>query len=780
MFTYYTSIDLLSCSALLIMTLLVHENSRFDKVMKRKMYLTYTVIIAAILAEYVGIQLNEAPSWTIGIHKIVKCIDYILTPTAGYMVISHVSKKNKVQKYVRVVIIFNVILQIVSTFSEGTFYIDSNNIYHHGPLYNVYIIIYILIIIGVFVEFYLYGKEYKEQNRFSLFAIILIIFVAVLMQELFGFRVSYLGMVIGVILLFIHYSEFFQLEVDADLRLQKMLLETDALTELYSRYAYTDDLKQFENIDKLPDDLIVFSVDVNELKITNDNLGHLAGDELIKGAADCIKKVFGQYGKCYRTGGDEFIAFLYVKEEQAYDLKVILSRLAGKWKGKLSENLSLSVGYALAKENSNIKIEKLISIADKKMYEAKAKYYHNAKKDRRKGVVRNYEERFYDAIKKEEFVLWFQPKYNPYTNKIVGAEALVRWITADGNIISPGEFIPVFEENGLISQLDEYVFRLVCEHQKKWKDRGMKLIPISVNLSRNSMHQLDVAQRYKRIVEECGISPKLVPIEITESAAIDTIEIKPLADDFFEAGFPLHMDDFGSGKSSLTGLNVIHFEVVKLDKSLIDYIGDEHGELVLMYTIALGKELGLHLVAEGVETEEQLNYMRDIGCDAIQGYYYCKPLPLEYFEKEVADKIEVIDIEMNHIHKYTATDSVVKRAMDRMISRMPGGFLTYRCSEEEEILSSNSYLWKMFGCETEAEFMDYVGGSFKGVVCPEDLAHVETYIKKQIAGDINEMDYVEYNIIRKDGVRIPVVDYGHLDHQPDGDIYYVFISEAEK
>lgn len=1228
MLKYYTVTDIIAGLTLFIIAFLIHENSRFDAYTKKKFYKTYTVILAAMIAEWASVMLNEAPGWTVGLHKVVKCMDYILTPATGVFIVNQVSERGRIQKSLEVIVGANFLLQIISIVTGWTFYIDSENIYHHGPLYNLYIITYLLVIAGVLAEFYLYGKKYKKQNRMSLFAIILLVIVGITVQQICGYRVSYLALTICAILLFIHYSEFSQLASDENILYHKKLLETDTLTGLYNRYAFTNDLKQLEADQRLPEKLVVFSVDINELKTVNDSQGHLAGDEIIKGAADCIREALQTYGKCYRTGGDEFIALLYIEESRAYELKTHLEKYADEWQGHLVEQLSLSIGYAAAKKYPEAQAEMLIHVADENMYEAKAQYYMQSGKNRRKneskrresidvkrqeymdiitalssdvnglyiidrrkrevttyrlsasdhrirsgvplkqgfeaamhqfierkvhpddrslmrqsiqldfieselsektifrfhfrtlingeihfhymkcikniendeydkiivafcpedslvsrkkiqetikiggnakirtilvaeadpdnrqslkeylqqdyhiilaesgehaldilkrqyrelaavlfdrnmpgmnglqflkkikdnpffssvpvilmaddggeeldkrciesgaveffikpynavilknriqnviqmnamaesldeieiddltglytrpaflhhakilidespeesftiilsdiqnfrihnsiygenrsdellkiladyirktvvngisarfgadqfvtivkskkdstiidaikqmqlfvnrsiaehvvlkfGIYENvdksldialmcdmamlalksikhnydhsyalfdgpvsqkqyraqmFESRFKAAIEQHEFVVWYQPKYDSYTEKVVGAEALVRW-QSEEQLISPSEFLPVFESNGLICQLDEYVFRTVCEHQRKWKEKGMELIPISVNLSRNSMHQPDIVKRYKAIVEEVGISPAMVPIEITESAAIGTIEIKPLADAFYEAGFSLHMDDFGSGNSSLTGLNILHFDVVKLDKSLIDYIGDEHGNLVLMYTIALGKELGLHLVAEGVENEVQFNYLKDNGCEAVQGYYFCRPLPEYEFEQKVENNLEANTEVYDYKYKLTASDSVVKRAMDRLLHRMPGGFFTYRHNEDERIILSNRYLWNLFGCETEDEFMKHVGGSFKGIVCPEDLERVERYIREQIDHNANDMDYVEYHIIRKDGKKIPVVDYGHLDRRPDGDIFYVFISEA--
>ena len=389
--------------------------------------------------------------------------------------------------------------------------------------------------------------------------------------------------------------------------------------------------------------------------------------------------------------------------------------------------------------------------------------------------AQTYEAQFNDALANEEFVIWYQPKFNPYTEKIVGAEALVRWQTAKG-IISPGEFLPVFESDGLIARLDSYVFQHVCAQQRKWLDDGQGLIPISVNVSRCSLFVHDIVERYKAIIDEYDLDPKYVPIEITESVALENLKIKPIADAFANQGFQLHMDDFGSGRSSLNGLNVLHFEAVKLDKSLIDFIGYKNGELVLSYTMALGKELGVQLVAEGVETASQLLFLKHNGCDIIQGFYYSKPLPVAEFEALLqAHGTANLKEELNQM----LTDCASSSEPDTLYSHMPGGFFSYEAFGDEKILASNSYLWEMFGFDNEEDFMEHVHGSFKGIVSPEELDQVEESIAQQIKDHYREMDFVKYHIVRKDGTKVPVVDYGHLAHQDGKDIFYVFLYEEE-
>ena len=188
----------------------------------------------------------------------------------------------------------------------------------------------------------------------------------------------------------------------------------------------------------------------------------------------------------------------------------------------------------------------------------------------------------------------------------------------------------------MIRYLDEYVFRMVCTQQKEWLEQGRTVIPISVNLSRASLYFQNVVERYQRIADEVGIEPAYVPIEITETAALDDKSIRQLADHFYEAGFPLHIDDFGAGYSSFATLNIMHFDTLKLDKSLIDYIGNYGGDRLLEHTIALAKELGMHVTAEGVENANQVAFLQKLNCDSIQGFYYSKPLPLREFAEKIA------------------------------------------------------------------------------------------------------------------------------------------------
>jgi len=241
------------------------------------------------------------------------------------------------------------------------------------------------------------------------------------------------------------------------------------------------------------------------------------------------------------------------------------------------------------------------------------------------------ENRFEEAIRDREFVVYFQAKYDVKTDKIVGAESLVRWINKDGSMVMPGDFIPLYERDGLIVRLDEYVFREVCRFQRDTMERGEELLPVSVNLSRASIHHSGVVERYVEIVKEYGIPPSCVPIELTETATLYNEQIRKFTDMLVNEGFRLHMDDFGSGYSSLITLNELPFTTLKIDKSLIDYIEQDKGKKVVRQVINLAHGLNMDVIAEGVETLGQVKLLRKMECDNIQGFYYARPQPKDVY-----------------------------------------------------------------------------------------------------------------------------------------------------
>lgn len=570
--------------------------------------------------------------------------------------------------------------------------------------------------------------------------------------------------------------------VQSLLRLKEMagtinFLEKDGLTDVYTRQAFFHYTRQLLDSDSETDYSLIIT-DIDRFTLVNVVYGEQMANELLCSMADKLSSSVKE-GLCGRYGADRFILMVktaVVTEKWIKDLIKLLET------NHVSQDIIVRCGVY----NNIDRSLSMMSVCDRALFALKSIKpgfekriaFYDGPIGQRFLREQGYVVHFFEALRNEEFVVWYQPKFDPYQNIMVGAEALVRWRNGKGGFYMPGEFLPIFESNGMIRHLDEYVFEKVCQMQGRLMAANVPLIPISINLSRNSMHQSSIAKHYNSIAAKYGVAPEYLPIEITESAATDSLKIQATAEKMIQMGFPIHMDDFGSERSSLYTLNIFGFEAVKLDKGLINFIGDKMGDIILMFMIALSKTLGIKIVAEGVETSAQLDFLMENGCDQIQGYLFSRPLPGDEFEQKVmSQKLSDQPERSTKKNDYmlSLTNHIEKMITQRMMPLIPGGFLIYEDTEEARIISSNEYIWKLFGCENETDFMTHVGSSFKGCVCSEDLERVEKSVAAQLRDQNNRMDYVEYNIVRKDGTKVPVVDYGHLEQMKNVNLYYVFI-----
>ena len=385
MTTQYGASIALSCIALGIMMVMIRENGRMKRDTKKRMYLTYSVIILAAVTEAAALWLNGAPAGTRPLHLAVKGLDYCLSPLVGLSLIHQLRHEAKWNRLLLGILLANVALQAVSFFTGWLYYVDADNIYHHGPLYILYVLIYGIVIALTAWQFILYSRYFKSSNRVSLQMIVLFIVAGVAAQEVLGARVIYFALTLGAILLFIHNNEYVQQSSDDTISEQRTVIETDALTGMKSRYAYNEALNALNTPESLPEDTAVFMIDINGLKQVNDMRGHIAGDELIRSVAQCISEVFSPYGACYRTGGDEFVAILHgLTEDDEPDLCAKLIRTVGNWRGELVPHASVSYGYVRANEFPDKSVEELIRVADERMYWRKAQYYKSSGRDRRR------------------------------------------------------------------------------------------------------------------------------------------------------------------------------------------------------------------------------------------------------------------------------------------------------------------------------------------------------------------------------------------------------------
>lgn len=243
------------------------------------------------------------------------------------------------------------------------------------------------------------------------------------------------------------------------------------------------------------------------------------------------------------------------------------------------------------------------------------------------------EEEMSKALVGGEFLMFLQPKYCISTGAIIGAEALARWLHPVKGMISPADFIPVFEENGFILRLDKYIWEEACKKIRSWIDEGLSPVPISVNVSRQYLTEFDVVGTVTALVQKYDIPIKLLELEITES--LDAPGVDDVIKKIKDAGFTILMDDFGSGYSSLNMLKTTQFDVLKIDRSFLsEFMESERGRKIIHHTISMSRDIGLDIIAEGVETLDQAQFLNSCGCDAAQGFYYSKPISAEEFDKK--------------------------------------------------------------------------------------------------------------------------------------------------
>lgn len=453
----------------------------------------------------------------------------------------------------------------------------------------------------------------------------------------------------------ISYIRFKAVKINSEEKLRQMVLGfADVSAEKNSKLehlAFFDQVTLGNNYNYFSERLkaenrkgFIVSLDIRGFKMVNESCGVENGDFCLREVNSLLDEVIGDMGFFGHVNSDHFVMFFPFENENA--VVAIIKSITLDFKELVEKNgyPKISPYFGVSSWTPGDRIQVMFSQANSAKHKIKDTLDINYGFYREEDTIRaietkRIEDSFETAIEKEQFEVWFQPKYSPVDKELTGAEALVRWRNEDGTLVSPGKFIPVFENNGMIRLLDEYVFIRVCRQQKKCLDTYNMTIPISINLSRASLYYDGIVDIYKKIATNIGVDPALLPIEITESAAISNSDIKSLADKFYEAGFPLHIDDFGTGYSSLSTLNMMRFDTLKLDKSLVDFIGESSGESLIKHTIALAKDLGLLVTAEGVEHDSQVHFLKEVSCDTIQGFIYSKPLPVDEFEKVLSTDI---------------------------------------------------------------------------------------------------------------------------------------------
>ncbi|OPX91535.1 MAG: Cyclic di-GMP phosphodiesterase Gmr [Pelotomaculum sp. PtaB.Bin013] len=418
----------------------------------------------------------------------------------------------------------------------------------------------------------------------------------------------------------------------------------DALTGLPNRMLFKDRLTlEIAHAKRNKQMLAVLFLDLDRFKLVNDTLGHGLGDQLLKIIARRLVGYVREDDTVARLGGDEFTVLLpeiLQAENAAKVARKILQAVREPVHIDVHElYISTSIGIALYPSDGE-DAESLLKNADTAMYRAKENGKNNyqlytpamnAKAFERLAIENGLRR----ALDRNEFVVHYQPKVNINTGKIIGMEALVRWEIPERGLIPPGDFIPLAEDTGLIVPIGEWVLRTACAQNKAWQDAGYPPLRVAVNLSARQFQLQNLVEVVSRILKETRLEPCWLELEITESVAMQNAEytVKMLYE-LKDMGIQLAIDDFGTGYSSLNYLKRFPISKLKIDKSFVREIGtDQDNEAIASTVIVLGQSLKLGVVAEGVETEEQYDFLKQHQCDEMQGYLFGKPVPPEKFEE---------------------------------------------------------------------------------------------------------------------------------------------------
>jgi diguanylate cyclase (GGDEF)-like protein len=422
------------------------------------------------------------------------------------------------------------------------------------------------------------------------------------------------------------------------------LIHNDSLTNLPNRFSLREQFKQIQKTDSSPEQLVtVLSVGLDRFNQINTHLGNSIGDLLLKTVAERLSVCVGNQGIVARLNDDQFAVILATikhRNEASQIAQDILTRLSETFElGGQEIFVTASLGIALCPRDGT-EIEQLLNHAHIAMMKAKqqggdhyefyAAAYNIGSSDR---LALQTSLRY--ALEREELEVYYQPQVNLKTGEIFGAEALVRWQHPERGLVLPSKFIPIAEETGLIVPIGEWVLYTACKQVKVWQNSGFPSLQIAVNLSSRQFSQLDLRHRLVQIIINTGIEPKYIELELTESMLVQNTEVAIRRLNALKAlGVKIAIDDFGTGYSSLSYLQQFPFDVLKIDRCFIRNITENTSNAAITEAIiAMAKNLNLKLIAEGVETEDELSFVCQHQCDGMQGYLFSRPVPVQEFHQ---------------------------------------------------------------------------------------------------------------------------------------------------
>ena len=412
----------------------------------------------------------------------------------------------------------------------------------------------------------------------------------------------------------------------------------DALTGIPNRNLANDRLKQSLARAEADKKLIaVLFLDLDRFKFLNDTFGPDIGDKILKETAARLVGALGEGGTVGRVGSDEFTLVL-ANLDHPDDVVMVIEKIKAAASRPMKVNgdeiiVTSSIGISIYPQDGTDHVT-LMKNATTACFRAKSlggnnyQFYSPGMNIMAEEFV-TLGKKLFQACKKEEFILHYQPYFQIDTDKLVGLEALIRWRRPEYGLLPPGTFIPVLEETGIIREVGEWTMRETWRQVKAWLDKGYPMVPVSVNFSPVQFRCCELPAMVERVMQETGMDPHYIFLEITETALMQDVEFtRTVLKQFKEMGFGIAIDDFGTGYSSLNYLKKFPIDYLKIDISFIkDITTDPDAAAIVMAIISMAHNLGLKTIAEGVETKEQWQILRLLRCDIVQGFYCSRPLP---------------------------------------------------------------------------------------------------------------------------------------------------------
>lgn len=382
--------------------------------------------------------------------------------------------------------------------------------------------------------------------------------------------------------------------------------------------------------------------DIEHFQLINDKYGTQVGDEILTFFNDVLSLICDKNQMFCRLTADIFmIVTPYKNRDEIIEFIHFIETKLGNYKNidyRLAFGVAVTDDHSmdgrLMQDNAAFARQSVKGNA----LEHIAFYDEDMRNEAR--YKKTIEDDMYKALSNDEFIMYLQPKYSISSKRIIGAEALARWVHSEKGMISPVDFVPIFEQNGFILKLDQIIWEKACRKIRHWIDCGIQPVPISVNISREYLQHFDVVNQILEYIKKYNIPKEFIELEVTES--VNSSDTSKTIEKMKEAGFVTLMDDFGSGYSSLNMLKTTKFDILKIDKGFLsEFMDSPRGRKIISHTIAMSSDIGLDVIAEGVETKEEADFLRSCGCDVAQGFLYSRPVPESDFDVQLRGNNEV-------------------------------------------------------------------------------------------------------------------------------------------